>query len=156
VCARRAAAGKPPKVSSSRGINTLPIIKHLKPRRTMRGHLAKIYALHWSTDSQHVVSASQDGKLIVWDAYSGNKVHCTWNAWLVALTNKNKTIIRLSPLFLEGACNSSALVVGDDLRIRTNGQPGGLRRTGQHLLHLQPEQPRGRHACQPRAHWPHR
>lgn len=62
-------------VSSSRGINTLPIIKHLKPRRTMRGHLAKIYALHWSTDSQHVVSASQDGKLIVWDAYSGNKVH---------------------------------------------------------------------------------
>lgn len=46
----------------------------------MRGHLAKVYALHWSTDSQHIVSASQDGKLIVWDAYTANKVGClgTW------------------------------------------------------------------------------
>eukprot|EP00050_Salpingoeca_kvevrii_P013565 m.29492 g.29492 ORF g.29492 m.29492 type:complete len:343 (+) comp5100_c0_seq1:227-1255(+) len=44
-------------------------------RRTLRGHLAKIYAMHWSSDSQHLVSASQDGKLIVWDAFSTNKVH---------------------------------------------------------------------------------
>jgi guanine nucleotide-binding protein G(I)/G(S)/G(T) subunit beta-1 len=39
----------------------------------LQGHLAKIYALHWSADSRHVVSASQDGKLIVWDAYTANK-----------------------------------------------------------------------------------
>lgn len=47
----------------------------LKPRRTLKGHLAKIYALHWSADKRHLVSASQDGKLIVWDAYTTNKVH---------------------------------------------------------------------------------
>ncbi|KAH9426336.1 Guanine nucleotide-binding protein [Dermatophagoides pteronyssinus] len=47
----------------------------LKTRKTLRGHLAKIYGLHWSTDSRHLVSASQDGKLIVWDGYTGNKVH---------------------------------------------------------------------------------
>lgn len=47
----------------------------MKPRRTLKGHLAKIYAMHWSTDKQHLVSASQDGKLIVWDAYTTNKVH---------------------------------------------------------------------------------
>ncbi|KAJ9117900.1 hypothetical protein QFC20_000181 [Naganishia adeliensis] len=38
-------------------------------------HLAKIYAMHWSLDNRHLVSASQDGKLIVWDAYTTNKVH---------------------------------------------------------------------------------
>lgn len=47
----------------------------LKVRRTLKGHLAKIYALQWSNDRRHLVSASQDGKLIVWDAYTTNKVH---------------------------------------------------------------------------------
>lgn len=48
---------------------------NMRPRRTLRGHLAKIYAMHWSTDNRHLVSASQDGKLIVWDAYTTNKVY---------------------------------------------------------------------------------
>lgn len=47
----------------------------MRPRRTLKGHLAKIYAMHWSQDKRHLVSASQDGKLIVWDAYTTNKVH---------------------------------------------------------------------------------
>src|SRR6185437_5203013 len=47
----------------------------MKPRRTLKGHLAKIYAMHWAADRRHLVSASQDGKLIVWDAYTTNKVH---------------------------------------------------------------------------------
>jgi len=51
----------------------------MRTRRTLRGHLAKIYAMHWSTDSRNLVSASQDGKLIVWDTYSTNKVgHCSF------------------------------------------------------------------------------
>jgi len=45
----------------------------LKTRKTLKGHLAKIYAMHWLEDSRMMVSASQDGKLLVWDAYSGNK-----------------------------------------------------------------------------------
>jgi len=47
----------------------------MKVRRVLKGHLAKIYAMHWSADNRHLVSASQDGKLIVWDAYTSNKVH---------------------------------------------------------------------------------
>jgi guanine nucleotide-binding protein G(I)/G(S)/G(T) subunit beta-1 len=47
----------------------------MKVRRVLKGHLAKIYAMHWSTDRRHLVSASQDGKLIIWDAYTTNKVH---------------------------------------------------------------------------------
>jgi guanine nucleotide-binding protein G(I)/G(S)/G(T) subunit beta-1 len=31
--------------------------------------------MHWGADSRNLVSASQDGKLIVWDSYTTNKVH---------------------------------------------------------------------------------
>ena len=55
-------------------VDPLPRIV-MRQRRTLKGHLAKIYAMHWSTDKRHLVSASQDGKLIVWDAYTTNKVH---------------------------------------------------------------------------------
>lgn len=47
----------------------------MKVRRVLKGHLAKIYAMHWAADKRHLVSASQDGKLIVWDGVSTNKVH---------------------------------------------------------------------------------
>lgn len=47
----------------------------MRIRRILKGHLAKIYAMQWSEDKIHLVSASQDGKLIVWDAYTTNKVH---------------------------------------------------------------------------------
>ena len=55
-------------------VDPLPRIV-MRPRRALRGHLAKIYAMHWASDKRHLVSASQDGKLIVWDAYTTNKVH---------------------------------------------------------------------------------
>jgi len=55
-------------------VDPLPRIV-MKPRRSLKGHLAKIYAMHWAADRRHLVSASQDGKLIVWDAYTTNKVH---------------------------------------------------------------------------------
>ena len=52
----------------------------IKNRRVLKGHFAKIYAMHWAeTDNgelgKQLVSASQDGKLIVWNAASTNKVH---------------------------------------------------------------------------------
>ncbi|XP_071841091.1 guanine nucleotide-binding protein subunit beta isoform X1 [Apostichopus japonicus] len=57
-------------------INLEPVGRiQMRTRRTLRGHLAKIYAMHWGSDSRNLVSASQDGKLIVWDSYTTNKVH---------------------------------------------------------------------------------
>lgn len=47
----------------------------LKNRGELKGHLAKIYSLSWSSDNRQVVSASQDGKLIVWNALKKLKVH---------------------------------------------------------------------------------
>jgi guanine nucleotide-binding protein G(I)/G(S)/G(T) subunit beta-1 len=58
----------------TKDVKTLPKCL-MKPRRTLKGHLAKIYAMHWSGDKRHLVSASQDGKLLVWDGLSNNKVH---------------------------------------------------------------------------------
>jgi len=46
----------------------------IRPQRTLRGHLAKIYAMHWSP-GRNLVSASQDGKLLVWDAYRTLKIY---------------------------------------------------------------------------------
>lgn len=49
-----------------------PIV--IKPRKALRGHFGKVYAMHWSGDAERVVSASQDGKLIIWNAMTGNKM----------------------------------------------------------------------------------
>lgn len=46
----------------------------LKVRRTLKGHFGKVYAMHWSGNSKELVSASQDGKLIVWDAINNVKL----------------------------------------------------------------------------------
>lgn len=47
----------------------------IKLRRTLRGHFGKVYAMHWAGDSDSLLSASQDGKLIVWNAKSNVKTH---------------------------------------------------------------------------------
>src|SRR5207253_2752071 len=39
-----------------------------KQRRTLKGHLGKISSMHWSGDQVHLVSASQDGRILIWDA----------------------------------------------------------------------------------------
>jgi WD40 repeat protein len=46
----------------------------LRCRRTLQGHFGKVYATHWSGDSVHLVSASQDGKLMIWNGLTTNKV----------------------------------------------------------------------------------
>jgi guanine nucleotide-binding protein subunit beta-5 len=47
-----------------------------KSRRILKGHLGKVLAIDWSSDKKHLVSSSQDGKLIVWDAFTTNKEVC--------------------------------------------------------------------------------
>ena len=63
----------------------------MRTRRTLRGHLAKIYAMHWSADSRNLVSASQDGKLIVWDTYTTNKIHAIplRSSWVMTCAYSN-------------------------------------------------------------------
>ena len=63
-------------------VNAQPAPK-LKCSRTLKGHIGKIYSMHWAESSPLVVSAGQDGVLIVWDAVTTNKTHalalrCAW------------------------------------------------------------------------------
>jgi len=50
-------------------------MKQPQQRRILKGHFGKIYAMHWAQDSKKLVSASQDGKLIIWNAFTTNKEH---------------------------------------------------------------------------------
>jgi len=59
----------------AKNVPPLSRTEKLRTRRTLKGHLAKVYAMHWSEDKIHLVSASQDGKLVVWDARTTNKIH---------------------------------------------------------------------------------
>uniref|UniRef100_A0AAY4CTI0 Uncharacterized protein n=1 Tax=Denticeps clupeoides TaxID=299321 RepID=A0AAY4CTI0_9TELE len=55
----------------------------IKTRRTLKGHGNKVLCMDWCKDKRRIVSSSQDGKVIVWDAFTTNKEHavtmpCTW------------------------------------------------------------------------------
>jgi len=67
--------GEQPLVVQCKKKGVSEVASALKQRRILKGHFGKIYALHWATDSRHLVSASQDGKLIIWNAFTTNKVH---------------------------------------------------------------------------------
>jgi guanine nucleotide-binding protein G(I)/G(S)/G(T) subunit beta-1 len=45
-----------------------------KMRRLLKGHFGKVYACEWAGNSTDLVSASQDGKLIVWNAMQNIKL----------------------------------------------------------------------------------
>ncbi|XP_065060024.1 guanine nucleotide-binding protein subunit beta-5a-like [Rhopilema esculentum] len=68
---------------------TMPSLQplQLKARRTLKGHQTKVLALDWASDGQHLVSSSQDGKIIIWDAYTTNKedMIVTNSSWVMAL-----------------------------------------------------------------------
>jgi guanine nucleotide-binding protein G(I)/G(S)/G(T) subunit beta-1 len=44
-------------------------------RRQLRGHFGKVYALDFANDNITLLTAGQDGKLIVWNAFTENKKH---------------------------------------------------------------------------------
>ena len=70
---RRIAEDKTTLQSISKGGATLPAVgKAPSVRRVLKGHFGKVYAMHWggalaSGGGTELVSASQDGKLIIWN-----------------------------------------------------------------------------------------
>ena len=54
--------------------HTEQTICQMRSRRLLRGHFGKVYAVHWSGDNFHLVSASQDGKLMIWNGLTTNKI----------------------------------------------------------------------------------
>eukprot|EP00771_Trimastix_marina_P001350 gnl/Trimastix_PCT/2417.p1 GENE.gnl/Trimastix_PCT/2417~~gnl/Trimastix_PCT/2417.p1 ORF type:complete len:349 (-),score=35.97 gnl/Trimastix_PCT/2417:185-1111(-) len=66
----------------TRSIEVIPRLA-IKARSILRGHSSKIISLQWCEDKRHLVSASQDGRMIVWNAMTSLKEHllklrCSW------------------------------------------------------------------------------
>jgi len=68
------------------GISDPPRVK-LVTRKLLKGHINKVNSVHYSGDSRHCVTGSLDGKLIIWDTYSGNKVQVIplRSAWVMSV-----------------------------------------------------------------------
>tara|TARA_A100001015_G_C15037112_1_gene737031 strand:- start:97 stop:1269 length:1173 start_codon:yes stop_codon:yes gene_type:complete len=60
----------------SETIQDFPQGRGIGAKKILKGHYGKVYSLHWAGDSRRLVSASQDGKLIVWDGVTKNKLYC--------------------------------------------------------------------------------
>lgn len=43
-------------------------------KKFLKGHINKVNSVHFAGDSRHCVTGSLDGKLIIWDTWTGNKV----------------------------------------------------------------------------------
>ena len=52
----------------AKALGVIPESNVLKTRRLLKGHFGKVYSMDWAGTGSELVSASQDGKLIVWDA----------------------------------------------------------------------------------------
>ncbi|XP_020292451.1 guanine nucleotide-binding protein subunit beta-5 [Pseudomyrmex gracilis] len=59
---------------------------NVKLRRILKGHQAKVLCSDWSPDKRHIVSSSQDGRMIIWDAFTTNKEHAVSmpTTWVMA------------------------------------------------------------------------
>eukprot|EP00762_Andalucia_godoyi_P001646 ANDGO_07105.mRNA.1 Guanine nucleotide-binding protein subunit beta len=53
-----------------------PIKLTFTQRRKLEGHSAKVNSFAWGCDSRHMLSASHDGFLVVWDAMTKFKMYC--------------------------------------------------------------------------------
>ncbi|XP_042146203.1 guanine nucleotide-binding protein G(I)/G(S)/G(T) subunit beta-1 [Ixodes scapularis] len=58
----------------------------LKQRKVLKGHISKVTSAHFCGDSKKAVSGSLDGKLIIWDVFSGNKMRVIplRSSWVMA------------------------------------------------------------------------
>ncbi|KAI5693472.1 hypothetical protein M8J77_024379, partial [Diaphorina citri] len=59
----------------------------LMPKKSLKGHINKVNSVHYSGDSRHCVSGSLDGKLIIWDTWTGNKTQVIplRSAWVMSV-----------------------------------------------------------------------
>jgi len=86
--------------AKKKGITTLQT--NIKYQRRLGGHFQKIYGLEWAGDSKHLLSGAQDGKLLVWNAYSSYKtvVVPLRSQWLMACCYFNTDYTDPSNIFV--------------------------------------------------------
>jgi guanine nucleotide-binding protein G(I)/G(S)/G(T) subunit beta-1 len=88
-------------------------------RRTLKGHFGKIYAMHWSAREHELVSASQDGKLIVWNAFTNTKLHAIplRSSWVMSCGFEQTQGRMVACGGLDNICSVYRLDGTDDTRV---------------------------------------
>jgi len=107
-------------------INLRPIGTLPKCRRVLKGHFGKVYAMHWAGDSINLVSASQDGKLIIWNGFTTNKVQAIplRSSWVMTCAYEPTQMQMVACGGLDNLCS-----------IYTLGQPQVMRATRELAAH---------------------
>uniref|UniRef100_A0A182R4Z3 Uncharacterized protein n=1 Tax=Anopheles funestus TaxID=62324 RepID=A0A182R4Z3_ANOFN len=59
----------------------------ISTKKFLKGHINKVNSVHYAGDSRHCVTGSLDGKLIIWDTWTGNKVQVIplRSAWVMSV-----------------------------------------------------------------------
>lgn len=97
----------------------------LRARRVLRGHFGKVYSSCWSGDSVHLVSASQDGKLIIWNGVSSNKVQSIplTSSWVITCAYEQSVNRLVASGGMDNICT-----------VHHVGNAGGAARVAQELV----------------------
>lgn len=77
-------------------------------RRELRGHFQKVYSIHWGgRGSELLVSASQDGKLIVWNANTTYKLNAIplKSCWVMSCAFEQKSNELVASGGLDNVCS---------------------------------------------------
>lgn len=102
-----------------------PLTSNPKVRRTLKGHFGKVYAVQWAGNALELVSASQDGKLIIWNGNSTNKVHSIplRSSWVMtcAIEQANGKVVACGGL--DNLC--SIYAVSDNETVRASKELAG-------------------------------
>ena len=80
-------------------------------RRLLRGHFSKVHACAWSGDDTTCVSASQDSRLVVWNAFTEHKKDVLFlrSAWVMAAAFEREEGLLVASGGLDNACTVHAV-----------------------------------------------
>lgn len=64
---------------------------NMRVRRVLKGHANKVYSVAWSMDNRSLVTASQDGKMIIWDPLTADKEYAITlkSSWVMTCAYAN-------------------------------------------------------------------
>lgn len=89
----------------------------IQTRKYLRGHFGKVYACDWAGAQTQLISASQDGKLIIWNARTANKILAIplRSSWVMSCTYDKTTDEWVASGGLDNLCSL--------FKIRLDGTP---------------------------------
>ena len=105
-----------------------------KVRRNLKGHFGKVYAMHWGGGGSDVlVSASQDGKLIVWNGNTTNKLQAIplRSSWVMTCAFEQTE----NKLVACGGLDNLCSVYKVETEAAAGGAPSGSSRALKELAH---------------------